>query len=121
MKRESEEKEKQAIIDAASKKGQKVPFGLSGRDLFAFDPTLFVDDDGAADQQLYNDIQDPNNVFDEELFDDDVDFDEDDEMGEDDEEDEEDGDEEDQDEEDEDEEGEESRVPAQHAPQVASQ
>jgi hypothetical protein len=76
MKRDAEEKEKQAIIDSATKKGQKVPFGLSGRDLFAFDPTLFIDDDGAADQQLYDDLQDPNNVFDEELFDEDVEFDE---------------------------------------------
>jgi hypothetical protein len=69
-KREAAEQEKQAIIDAASKKGQKVPFGLSGRDLFTFDPNLFVDDDGAADQQLYADMEESNEVFDEELFED---------------------------------------------------
>ena len=78
-KREAAEQEKQAIIDAASKKGQKVPFGLSGRDLFTFDPTLFVDDDGAADQQLYAEMEETNEVFDEELFEDeDVDFEDDD-------------------------------------------
>ena len=79
-KREAAEQEKQAIIDAASKKGQKVPFGLSGRDLFTFDPTLFIDDDGAADQQLYADMEESNEMFDEELFEeDDVDFEDDDE------------------------------------------
>lgn len=63
QKKENEEKEKQAIIDAAAKKGQKTPFGLSGRDLFAFDPSLFVDDDAAADQALYDD-------FDQDAFED---------------------------------------------------
>jgi len=104
MKREADEKEKQAIIDAASKKGQKVPFGLSGRDLFAFDPTLFVDDDGAAEQNLYADLVDPNNVFEEDLFDEDVEFDEDDEDM-----DEEDGEEVD------------DAQPKQHAPEVVTQ
>ena len=101
-KKENAEKEKQAIIDAATKKGQKTPFGLSGRDLFAFDPTLFVDDDGAADQQLYGDMEDPNLVFAEELYDEDMEFDED--------------DDEDMDEEDHDEEQEEES--ATQAPQV---
>ena len=74
--REAEEKEKQAIIDASSKKGQK-GLGLSGRDLFTYDPSLFVDDDAAAGQDLYGELEDPNMVFTEEpdLYDDDVDLD----------------------------------------------
>lgn len=75
QKKENEEKEKQAIIDGATKKGQKVPFGLSGRDLFAFDPTLFVDDEAAADQALYDDLEDPNMVFDQDAFEEEVDID----------------------------------------------
>jgi hypothetical protein len=77
MKREADEKEKQDIIDAATKRGQKVPFGLSGRDLFAFDPTLFVDDDAAADQALYDDLEDPNLAFDEDVFDESMELDDD--------------------------------------------
>lgn len=113
MKREAAEQEKQAIIDAASKKGQKVPFGLSGRDLFAFDPTLFVDDDGAADQQLYADMEDSNQVFEEDLFDEDVEFD--DEDMEDIEEGEEEEEEEDEDDD------EEEEMPSVQAPQVATE
>jgi len=61
-KRDAEEKERQAIIDASAKKGQK-GIGLSGRDLFTYDPSLFIDDDGAAGHELYGDLEDPNMVF----------------------------------------------------------
>lgn len=75
-KRDAEEKEKQAIIDASAKKGQK-GIGLSGRDLFTYDPSLFIDDDGAAGQDLYGDLEDPNLVFtdDPDLFNDEEDLD----------------------------------------------
>lgn len=57
QKQDAIQKEKQAIIDAA--KGQRGPLlGLSGRDLFAYDPSLFVDDDAAAGQDLYADMTD---------------------------------------------------------------
>ena len=72
----AEENERQAIIEASKKKDQR-GIGLSGRDLFTFDPSLFIDDDGAADQELYGDLEDPNMVFTEEpdLYADDVDLD----------------------------------------------
>ena len=81
-KQQSIEKEKQAIIDAANKKGQRGPLGLSGRDLFAYDPSLFVDDDGAAGQDLYADMEDPNLAFaeDPDLYGEDIDLDEEDEV-----------------------------------------
>jgi hypothetical protein len=79
-KRDLEEKERQAIIDASAKRGQK-GIGLSGRDLFTYDPSLFVDDDGAAGQDLYGDLEDPNMVFtdDPDLYDEDEDLEEEDE------------------------------------------
>ena len=106
----AEEKERQAIIEASKKKEQK-GVGLSGRDLFMFDPSLFVDDDGAAGMDLYGDLEDPNMVFTEEpdLYDDDVDLDD---IEEDD----------DEDEEGEEDEGEEEQEEDQlQAPVVASQ
>jgi hypothetical protein len=76
LKREAAEKERQAIIEASSKKDQR-GIGLSGRDLFTFDPSLFVDDDGAAGHDLYGDLEDATMVFTEEpdLYADDVDLD----------------------------------------------
>jgi hypothetical protein len=73
----AEEKERQAIIEASKKKDQR-GIGLSGRDLFMFDPSLFVDDDAAAGGDLYDTLEDPNMVFteDAELYADDVDLDE---------------------------------------------
>ena len=70
QKRAAEEKEKQAIIDAASKRGGQRGVGLSGRDLFAYDPSLFIDDDAAAGQDVYAEMtEDPD------LYDDDVELD----------------------------------------------
>lgn len=120
-KREAAEREKQAIIEASSKKDQR-GLGLSGRDLFQFDPTLFIDDDGAADQDLYGDLEDPNMIFTEEpdLYADDVDLDGIDEEDENDSEEAE-GDESADEEEDEEEESDEGQRPAIPAPLVASQ
>lgn len=108
--RQAEEKEKQAIIEASKKKDQR-GIGLSGRDLFTFDPSLFVDDDAAAGQDLYGELEDPNMIFTEEpdLYADDVDLDD---------IEEEDGEMEEDEEDEEDEEEEEG--PAQPAPQVAA-
>ena len=110
----AQEKEKQAIIDASSKKGQK-GLGLSGRDLFTYDPSLFIDDDGAAGQDLYGELEDPNMVFTEEpdLYDDDVDLED---IEEEDEEDDEEDDMEDEDDDDE-----EQDIPAVPAPEIATQ
>jgi len=40
---------------AAKKSGAKGPVGMSGRDLFTYDASLFVDDDDAVDEQAYED------------------------------------------------------------------
>ena len=125
MKREGEEKERQAIIEASAKKGQR-GMGLSGRDLFAFDPSLFIDDDGAAGQDLYGDLEDPNIIFteDPDLYDYDVeldDIDEDMKEDEDDDKEEEENEEEEEEEEEDEVEGEQSPGPATYAPQVATE
>lgn len=64
---EREEKQKEAV----KKMGSKGVNVLSGRDLFQFDPSLFVDDEDAADDQemeIRSDAEEDFNVRDKHLY-----------------------------------------------------
>jgi len=50
----AEEVEKKKKEDEKKNKGSGKQHLLSGRALFQFDPTLFVDDEEAADEKIYH-------------------------------------------------------------------